>query len=92
MMIESHLLWNNIRIVGFQETTECSNPTEFVERWLLDMFGKEAVTPMYSVERVHRVPPRPLPPGHPPHTLLAQLLNFKDKEIVLRMARIQNPV
>lgn len=63
--IENHLLRNNIRIVGLPEKTEGRDPTEFVERWLMEVFGKEV---FYSVERAHKVPSRPLPPGHPPRT------------------------
>lgn len=33
------------------------------------------------------MPPRPLPPGHPLRTFLSRLLNYKDKEIILRLAR-----
>lgn len=81
--IENRLRRNNIQIVGLPKKVEGRDPTEFVEQWLLKTFGKEEFTPLYSVERAHRVPPRP----HPPRTLLARLLKFKDKEIMLRLAR-----
>lgn len=55
--------------MGLPEKTEGRDPTEFVEKWQIDVFGKETFTPFYSVERAHRVPPRPLPPGHPPRAL-----------------------
>lgn len=84
---ENCLRRNNIRIVGLPEKTEGRDPTKFVEQWLLQVFGKEAFTLLYSVERAHRVPPRHLPPGHPPRTMIARLLNYKGKEIVLRQAR-----
>lgn len=57
-----------------------------MEQWLTDTFGKEAFTHLYAVERAHRVPTRPLPPGHPPCPMLAILLNFRDREIILRLA------
>lgn len=71
--------------MGLPEKLEGRDPTESVENCLLEVFGKEAFTPLYSVERAHSVPP--LPPGHPPHTILSILLNYKDKQIVLRLAR-----
>ena len=85
--IENRLRRSNIRIVGLPEKAEGRDPTAFVEAWLQEVFGKDVFTPFYSVERAHRVPPRPLPPGNPPRTMLAKLLNFKDKEIILRLAR-----
>ena len=81
--IENRLRRSNVRIVGLPEKTEGRDPTAFVEAWLQEVFGKDAFTPFYSVERAHRVPPRPLPPGNPPRTMLAKLLNFEDKEIIL---------
>lgn len=85
--IENRLRRSNIRIVGLLEKTVGRDPSEFVENWLPEIFGKGAFTPFYSIERAHRVPPRPLPPGHPPRIMLVKLLNFKDKEIILHLAR-----
>lgn len=84
--IENRLRQNNVWILGLPEKVEGRDPTEFIEHWLLEVFGKEVFTPLYSVERTHRVPSRPLPLGHPPRTLLVHLLNFKDKKIILRQA------
>lgn len=78
---------NKVRIVVLPEKVEERDPTEFMEHWLQEVFCKESFTPLYSVERAHRVPPWRLPPGRPPHTMLACLLIYKDKEIVLRKAR-----
>lgn len=57
----------------------------------MTVFGKKAFTSLYAVERAHRVPIQPLPPGHPTRLLLAWLLNYRGREIVLRLAReLQN--
>lgn len=85
--IENRLRRNNVRIAGLPEKTEGRDPTEFVEKWLLEHFGKKVFTPLFTVEHAHRVPPGALRLGHPPRTLLARLLNCKDKEIVLPQAR-----
>lgn len=85
--IDNRLRQNDMQNVGFPGKVKGRDPTEFVEQWLLEVFGKGSFTPLYSVQRVHRVPSRPLPPGCPSRTMLAPLLNYKNKEIVLRKAR-----
>lgn len=54
---------------------------------MAELFGKEALTHLYVVERAHRIPTRPLPPGNPPRPILARLLNYRDREIILKLAR-----
>lgn len=56
--IENCLRRSNVLIVGLPEKTEGRDPTYFVQKWLIEGFGKEAFTPFYPVERAHRVPPR----------------------------------
>ena len=73
--------------MGLPEKVEGRDPTSFVETWLQDIFGREAFTALFAVERAHRTPPRPLPPGGPPRSMLARLLNYRDREIILRLAR-----
>lgn len=84
---ENHLRHNNVHIVGLPEKIEGREPTQFVEQWQADVFGKEAFTHLCAIERSHRVPTRPLLPGNPPRPLLARLLNYRDREIILRLAR-----
>lgn len=84
---ENHVRRNNVRIIGLPQKMEGRDPTEFIEHWLLDIFGKDAFTPHFSVERAHRTPTRPLPPGNPPRPMLAHLLNYSDKETILRITR-----
>lgn len=42
--IENQLRRNNIHMVGLPEKVEDRDPTEFVERWLVEIFFKEAFT------------------------------------------------
>lgn len=63
---ENCLRHNNVRIVGLLEKVEGRDPTAFVELWLLELFSKDAFTSLFAVERAHRIPPRPLPPGNQP--------------------------
>lgn len=78
---------NNVRIVGLPERIEGRDPTDFIEQWLVTLFGKDAFTPRFSVERAQRTPTRPLPLGHHHRPFLARLLNYRDWEIILRLAR-----
>ena len=64
--IENRLRRNNVRIVGLPEKTEGRDPTTFIESWLVEIFGKEAFSPFFTVERAHRTPGRPPQPGAPP--------------------------
>lgn len=88
--IENRLCHNNVRIVGLSEKVEGRDPTTFVERWLMELFGKEAFTPLLAVERAHHTPPRPVPPDNHPRSMLAHMLNYRDREIILRLAREKN--
>lgn len=88
--LENRLRRNNIRLIGVPEKFESANPTDSFEKWLLTVFGKEILSPLYAVERAHRVPTRPLPPGAPPRPVLVKLLHYKDRDAILRAAR-QNP-
>lgn len=44
-------------------------------------------SPMFAVERAHRVPSRPPHPGEPPRPFLFKFLNFKDRDSALYQAR-----
>lgn len=84
--IKTRLQCNNVHIVGLPEKTEGRDPTEFIENWLLEVFGKDAFTPLFAVERAHRVPPRALP-DNTPRLVLARLLHYWDREKVLCLPR-----
>lgn len=85
--MENRLRRSNIRIVGMPEKSEGKHPAEFIEAWLADTFGKNNLTPFFSVERAHRVPSRPPPPGGNHRPFILKLLHYKDRDIILRLAR-----
>ncbi|XP_075712997.1 uncharacterized protein LOC142749187 [Rhinoderma darwinii] len=85
--LENRLRRNNVRLVGVPEKTEGNNSDELLEKWLLEQFGREELSPLYAVERAHRVPTRPGPPGRPPRPVLVKLLHYKDRDKILRKAR-----
>lgn len=78
---------NNVRALGIPERAEGKNPADLIEQWLISTFGNEAFSPLFAVERVHRVPTHPLPLGNHPHPFLFKVLNYKDRDAILSKAR-----
>lgn len=85
--LENRLRRNNLRVVGVPEKIEGSSAAEFIETWLRGKFGATVLSPLFAVERAHRVPMRPLPPGNPPRAMLVRILNCRDRDVILRKAR-----
>lgn len=82
----------NLRIVGLAEGAEGTNPAVFVEQLLHNLLPNAQFSPYFTVERAHRVLPKPNIPGAPPRTFILRLLNFRDRDEVLRAARVQGEV
>lgn len=87
--LENRMRRNNVRAIGMPERMEGRNPVEFIEQWLITAFDREVFSPMFSVECAHRVPARPPQPGAPPRPFLFKLLNYKDRDVILRNARLK---
>lgn len=85
--LENRLRRNNLRILGLPERSEGQHPCEFIERWLKELLPEAQFSPLFAVERAHRVPARPLPPGAPPRPFLARMLSSKDRDAALQAAR-----
>lgn len=77
----------NLRLIGPPEGAEGKDPTTFLEQLLINTYGREAFSPMLVVERAHRMPARSPPQGAPPRTFIAKLLNYKDRDAALHLAR-----
>lgn len=82
--MENRLSRNKVRAIGIPEK---KNSVTFIENWLITIFGKGSFSPMFSMERAHRVPPGPLPPGHTSRSFLFKILNYKDSDVILSKAR-----
>lgn len=80
---------NNLRIVGMTEGVEGNHPTEFVEKFLRTLLPSAQFSPFYAVERAHHIPPKPGPQGSPPRMFILKFLHFRDRDEVLRAARVQ---
>lgn len=78
----------NVHIVGIPERAgEGRDPTVFMEKWLLELFCKDALSPFFAMERAYHVLARPPLPGGPSRPILEWLLHYCDQEAVLRHAR-----
>lgn len=85
--LENRLRRNNLRILGLPEKTEGADPCSFAEVWLKATFPTATLSSVFAVERAHRVPARPLPPGAPPRPFLVRLLSSRDRDAILQAAR-----
>ena len=84
---ESRARRNNIRLIGFPEGAEGGNCESFLEVWLKTWVPMESLSPCFPIERAHRALARKPPPGAPPRPIIARVLNYKDRDTVLRKAR-----
>lgn len=85
--MENRLCRDNVRLVGLPEKSEGPNPIEFLEKWFIELFGRENFSQQFSIERAHRVPFKPPPSGGYPRPMLMKFLNYKDKVTLLRKGR-----
>lgn len=83
---------SNIRLVGVPEKSEGPDLVSFLEKWLRDLCGPTVLSPFFAIERVHRAPTRPLPPGAPLRPIFLKLLNYRGKDSILRLAREKKDV
>lgn len=85
--MENRLRRCNLRFVGLPEKAEGTDPPTFLENLLIQTFGREAFSSTFVVERAHRLAARPPLAGAPPRTFIAKLLNYRDRDTILRLTR-----
>lgn len=73
---------NNLRIVGLPEGMEGKDTTTFTEHLLCTLLPDARFSDFFVVERARR-----MPTTAPPWTFILKLLNFRDRDVVLREAR-----
>ena len=83
---------NNIRIIGVPEKAEGLATDLFVEKLIVEGLHPRGLSKIFSNERAHRVPGVPPKPGTPPRTIIAKLFNFRDRDVILQVARSAPPV
>lgn len=80
---------NNIRVVGVPEGIEGPSVELFLEDLILNHLKPKRLSKLFSIERAHRAPvPRPKP-GASPRTIIACILNFRDRDAILQTARVR---
>lgn len=80
---------HNIKIVGLQEDEEEAKPTEFVSRLIPQLLGEKYFPHLVKADPVHRsLQPKPAV-GEKPHTILARIHHFQEKELILHFGRLQ---
>lgn len=90
--LENRARRSNLRFIGLPEGSEGPDPATFLEKLLISAYGREAFSETFVVERAHRMPARRPPEGAPPRTFIAKLLNFKDRDAVLCLARLKGNI
>ncbi|KAJ1145388.1 hypothetical protein NDU88_011675 [Pleurodeles waltl] len=78
---------NNIRLLGFLEGAEGFAAETFVENWIKDILQPAGLSRVFMVEGAHTALIAPPRPSAPPRAIIAHLLNYKDRDCVLRVAR-----
>ncbi|KAJ1136233.1 hypothetical protein NDU88_002650 [Pleurodeles waltl] len=78
---------NNVRLLGFPEWAEGTRPEQFMEAWIRDTLKPVGLTPMFAIERAHRVSVALLWPGALTQAIIYYILNYKDRNSMLRAAR-----
>lgn len=63
--MENRMRRCNIHLIGLPEGAEGKDPSTYLEQLLISTYGHEAISPMLTVERAHRMPARPPPMGAP---------------------------
>ena len=69
---------SNIRVVRVPEGAEGRDAVTFLENWIQSFTPAESRTPLFSLERAHRVPTRRPLVGAPPRPMVMKLLHFRD--------------
>ncbi|KAJ1179102.1 hypothetical protein NDU88_004338 [Pleurodeles waltl] len=78
---------HNVHLFGFPERAEGSTVESSVEQWIREVLQAEGPSRVFVVERAHRASAAPPRPGAPPWAIIACLLNYKDRDCILRTAR-----
>lgn len=83
---------NNLRIIGIPEKAEGQDMCAFLEGWLPKALGTDIFPSPPVIERAHRI--GRLIPGQDskPRAVIMRLLNYREKEKVMRAARRRGDV
>ena len=83
---------SNLRLLGFPERAEGRAAEAFLEGWLTETVPQGELSTIFAIERAHRALTSPPPVGAPPRALIAKILNYRDRDTILRVAREKAPL
>ncbi|CAL1580692.1 unnamed protein product [Knipowitschia caucasica] len=84
--LENYSRRNNIRLINLREGCEGNDPVAFFTNWLPIILGREEFAGPLMIERAHRtLGPKPSA-SERPRPVLIRLLNYQDREKILRTA------
>lgn len=83
---------NNVRVIGLPERCEGDRPAEFMEEWFKTHITDEGLSSYFCIERAHRIPTGPPRPGTLPRPLIVRVLNYRDRDLLLKAAREKGTV
>ena len=78
---------SNLRFIGFPEGAEGALTEQFLEDWVRQWVPADRLSTCFVLERAHRSMARRPPTGAPPRPIIAKILNYKDRDAILRQAR-----
>ncbi|KAJ1154812.1 hypothetical protein NDU88_007555 [Pleurodeles waltl] len=67
------------------------NATKYVENWLCTVVAPNGLSDLFVVEKAHGVLPRRLVPGALPRPIVEDILNFRDRDPLLRGRKTELP-
>ncbi|XP_078521594.1 uncharacterized protein LOC144790772 [Lissotriton helveticus] len=83
---------NNLRFVGFPERCEKGNMELFLTQWLESWLAPGVLSTCFVIERAHRALTQRPPEGERPRPVIARLLNYHDRDTILREARARDSI
>lgn len=84
---EGRMRRKNIRLLGVPEKSEGQTPERFVEELIRKHLKPDDLSDFFVVERAHRMPSGRWRPGMQPRPMIAKILNYRDRDAILRQAR-----
>lgn len=83
---------NNLRLIGLPEKAEGGDMCAFLEGWLPGALGTDTFLTPPIIERAHWIGRPPTGRDPRPRAVIMKFLNYKDKELAARAARLKKTV
>lgn len=83
---------NNLRFVGFPEGCEEGNAEQLLTTWLTVWLPPDSIFHCFVIEWAQRALLQKSPPGSRPCPIIAKILNYHDRDNILKQARLKEPL